>query len=210
MKRGILLVLSAGMLLSMVACGNKEDASSVSSESASSAVSVSLASSTASVSGSVPVPSSVAPQPVYMQGVFMALDENRYADENAPRFELFEDGTYTMKVNTGEGGEAGFTGSYSLLGNNLVLTVEERMGEDFLGQRIASLPFTKLSEDHFRYEGQPLGMTRAGDQFTRDGIPPMETPPPAPSQSASQSEGDYPADVPSGTLTAEPPASSRQ
>ncbi len=186
MKRVLLLVLVLAMLLPIAACGKKEDASSVASESASESTSASLPS-----SGSVSAPpaSSVAPVPETMKGTFIAIDELRYEDKNAPQFELSEDGTFTMKVNTGEGGDAGFTGTYTLSGTNLVLTVVERQGEDFLGQRITSMPFTKLSEDHFRYGGEPLGLTRAGDQFTRNGIPPMDITPSssAPLDSGAQS-----------------------
>lgn len=197
MKRVLILLVALGLLLPMAACGKKDEASSVASESTPSSMS---ASESASASASVAAPSSVAPVPEMMEGTFIAIDQLRYEDKNAPRFELLKDGTFTMKVNTGEGDEAGFNGTYVLTGNNLVLTVVERIGEDFLGQRITTLPFTKVSEDHFTYGGEPLGLTRAGDQFTRDGIAPVvpaSSSAPAPQESAAQSGASMAGSAPS-------------
>lgn len=187
MKRILLLALAGAMLLSLASCKKEEsDASSLAASSLPEASSISEAApSSLGETASGMEPASSMAELLRTEGEFIAKDTTRYLDERAPRFELKQDGTFTMTVNTGEENEGGFTGSYELTAAGLTLTVEERIGSDFLGQNLKSLPFSRLGEDHFRYTGAPLGMTRAGDQFTRDGIPPLPDSVAQPSQPAS-------------------------
>lgn len=167
----------AGSSSSASVSGSGSDISLSVSQSASANASGSGSGASGSGSGAASAVSSQAPAPVPMQGSFINLDENRYPNERAPLLELNTDGTFSLRLNIGDG-LAAITGTYQRLGTALTLTILQQDTHDYLGADITTLTFSALSEDHLSYTGEPLGMARAKDQFTRDGIPPMSEPEP--------------------------------
>lgn len=180
--------ITAILLVFMTACGKKDESSASSVESGSSlpqstsqlnASSAPESSSNQPVSGSASsitestASSSTAeaiPQAVLLEGLFISSDTVRYTRERASRFELFTDGTFIFHLNLGDKAIGTEKGTYTASGGTLVLTVLERELDDYLGENLESHTFTMLDNDHFVYNGDPLGMTRDQDKFTRDGF----------------------------------------
>lgn len=177
------------MLAFMTACGKTDESASSGSESGSSmpqSTSQLNASSVPESSSSPPVADSASgitgvtasgsmaestSQQVLLEGVFISSDTVRYTRERASRFELFTDGTFIFHLNLGDGRIGIERGTYIASGGTLVLSVAERELDDYLGENLESHTFTMLDNDHFIYIGDPLGMTRDQDKFTRDGYP---------------------------------------
>ncbi len=128
------------------------------------------ASSAAATSGVAPAASSAAaPASVNLSGSFTAYDPARYPDERAPYLMLSDKGGFVLHFNLGDGRLAVMTGTYTLSGNSLSLDVLYCDSEDFLGAGTTSLAFTMDGPNLLTYNGAPLGMTRAGDEFARQG-----------------------------------------
>lgn len=190
----ILLLFTVFILVLLTGCGKKDASETSSAPSSLSSLSSSASQSTSDVSGSAPAsgdtsgtaPASVpAPQPIMMSGTFLHVDSIRYTMERSPKIEFKDDGSFIMMLNTGEV-LAQLTGTYERIGTNITLTIKERETTDYLGSDIETLPFSVLEETHLLYSGPPVGMIRQDDQFTKDGLPPMEITPPAPPADTSQ------------------------
>lgn len=172
MKWKIAVVLIFSVLI-FSGCGKKKDESEVASSTPSESQTAS--SSASDIGAESTISTAPAPVPVMIEGTFTDQNLDKYTAERAPRLIVNKDGTAKFVINTGEVGDANFTGTYELLGKTLTFTVKERVGNDFLGKDISILSFEMLDEDHFMYRGQPLGLSRDGDQFTRDGKTPLDT-----------------------------------
>ncbi|MDL2327978.1 hypothetical protein LJC64_04960, partial [Ruminococcaceae bacterium OttesenSCG-928-A11] len=183
LKRGAALLVGLALAMSLAGC-NKDGDSSVSDD-----LSRTPASSEPDVSASAPAeddsaasnagedaseaPVSTAPVPVAVEvapGTFHQYNEDRYTDDRAPYLELAADGTAVFRLNSGMGQVGNATGSYTLGGSSLILTIEDlEVSGLFRGSDTATLAFRVLSGDHLQYAGEAYGLSLGGDIFTRVG-----------------------------------------
>ena len=181
------LFLSVLLLVSLAACGKKDESSSVvssvSASSSSSAPSSSAVSDeAASAPASQPAGSEVAASGSSVEqaaevsnfagGKFIAFDIARYPDDRAPMLLLTDKGGFVLHFNAGDGRLGVMTGTYEATASGLQMEVLFTELDDFLGQDITSFSFSFDGNNILVYQGPPLGMTRSGDNFVREGIAP--------------------------------------
>lgn len=175
-SRWLLLLFAALLAVSVffVACGSDEDAAASSSSSepspssSSSEPSDDSSSSDASQSTSSAPP---APAVELLKGApYTCFDEARYPANRAP-YLVFTDTSFTFTFNTGEVIIGNMTGSWTLSGNTLTLTVEGRDCSDFRGENISELTFTVQDTYNLVYSGEYIGLTHDGDVFQAEGAP---------------------------------------
>lgn len=178
-KVSLIMALCLVLSLFLVACGDdEEEASSSEAAPASSEVAESGAGSEAPASGAAADGSAAAPETQMadttpavgsLSGRFTCLDPARYPDDRAPALKLSDKGGYVMYFNTGDGRLGVMTGTYEISGSKLEMEVLYMDIDDFLGQDITYMSFTLDGSNILVYEGAPLGLTRAGDTFVKDG-----------------------------------------
>ncbi len=165
-KQMISGALAIGILLT--SSGIVAWASELPAESAASSAATSTSqAATASASDAPAAASSQAAQApaTNMAGFYSSFDEARYPDDRAPNIELSEGGGFVFQINLGDGRLAVMTGTYVNSGSALSMEVLYTDSTDFLGDDITTLVFSPDGATSLVYQGEPLGMTRAGDVF---------------------------------------------
>ena len=181
-------LLSVAMVFSLAlsACGDDETSSSstpaenedtsvlVNESQAESIAAAEVASETQAAaevaSGETPSEAAAPAAVTGLTGLFASYDSQRFPDETrAPKIQLSEEGGFVFHLNLGDGRLGVLTGTYTLAGTQLTLQVLYADSDDYLGAEITSLPFTLDGENILIYGGSPVGMTKSGDNFVREG-----------------------------------------
>ncbi len=179
-----LYLLIAALVFVLAGCGDDEAVSSSIPQDEVQSVASSMPQSSPADDSSQPssqmAASSAAPPPAAVQleaGRFLAYNDDRFAEERTPYIEL-SDSQVMFRVNTGME-LATVTGSYSISGTNLTITIEElEAAQLFPGYTAGALTFTVLDENTLEYSGDNYGLTQAGNIFVREGEQPYVPPEP--------------------------------
>ena len=180
-------LLSVAMVFSLAlsACGDDETSSSSTpaenedtsvlvnepqAESIAAAEVASEAQAAAEVSSGETTPEAAPAAATGLAGTFASYDSQRFPDETrAPSIQLSQEGGFVFHLNLGDGRLGVLTGTYTLAGTQLTMQVLYADSDDYLGAEITSLPFTLDGENILVYGGSPIGMSKSGDNFVREG-----------------------------------------
>ncbi len=164
------LLAVGGGISAMASEAGPVSSGATSAPAASSQAANSQASSAATSAPAATVPAATAAAaPADPAGSYASYDEERYPDDRAPTLELSSGGGFVFQFNLGDGRLAVMTGTYVNSGGTLQLEVLYSDSTDFLGEDVTSFAFTQDGATSLIYQGEPLGMSRSGDVFTKEG-----------------------------------------